>query len=163
MTIDEARELLLIEKECVERNNENCILCDRNCEKCDLMQDSDKIIEMYNNVAEWLEELKAIKENNHDFFTQYKNDAYNKGRADAEKELREKELKHIHDILPPVHNCKLFDFEKFYRDEHDNQIREDIIKELNAKGYLFDTDEYGETVGRNDEFWIELMKRKNNE
>lgn len=32
--------------------------------------------EFYNNVAEWLQELKAIKENNHDFFTRYKNDAY---------------------------------------------------------------------------------------
>lgn len=37
---------------------------------------------------------------------------YEKGRADVLKELREKELKHIHDILPPVPNCKLFDVEK---------------------------------------------------
>lgn len=43
-------------------------------------------------------------------------------------------------------------------DEHYQQGRIDIIKELNAKGYLFDTDEYGETVGRNDEFWIKLIE-----
>lgn len=59
-TIDEAKRLLLIERECVKRNDG--INCNRQCEKCDLVQDADKIIEMYNNVAEWLEELKAYKE-----------------------------------------------------------------------------------------------------
>lgn len=60
MTIDEAKRLLLIERECVKRNDD--INCNRQCEKCDLVQDADKIIEMYSNVAEWLEELKAYKE-----------------------------------------------------------------------------------------------------
>ena len=37
---------------------------------------------------------------------------YEKGRADVLKELREKESKHIHDIIPPVPTCKFFDVEK---------------------------------------------------
>lgn len=41
--------------------------------------------EEHEQLAEWLEELKAY---------------------------REKELKHIHDILPPVANCTLFNVEK---------------------------------------------------
>lgn len=60
MKIDEAKRLLLIERECVKRNDG--INCNRQCEKCDLVQDADKIIEMYNNVADWLEEYKAHKE-----------------------------------------------------------------------------------------------------
>lgn len=65
MTIDEAIKLLLIERECVDRN-EHHILCDRNCEKCDLVQDADKIIEMYSNVIQWLEELKELKREEYD-------------------------------------------------------------------------------------------------
>lgn len=62
MTIDEAKQLLVIERECINRNNQPFGKnCDRNCGKCDLVQNTDKLIEMYDNVAEWLEELKAMR------------------------------------------------------------------------------------------------------
>lgn len=44
-----------------------------------------KCAEEHEQLVMWLEELKAYKE---------------------------KELKHIHDILPPIHNCTLFNVEK---------------------------------------------------
>lgn len=55
-----------------------------------------------------------------------------------------------------------FRYEDCCKDAYE-QGRIDMIIELNARGYLFDTDKYGEIVGRNDEFWIELMKEQNNE
>ena len=58
MTIDEAIALVKMERECVTRAD----VCDRKCEKCDLVQDSGKLIDMYEHLAEWLEELKVIKE-----------------------------------------------------------------------------------------------------
>ena len=58
MTIDEAIALVKIERECVIRAD----VCDRKCEKCDLVQDSTELTDMYEHLAEWLEELKAIKE-----------------------------------------------------------------------------------------------------
>ena len=57
MTIDEAIALVKIERECVVRAD----VCDRKCEKCDLLQDSTELTDMYEQIAEWLEELKAIK------------------------------------------------------------------------------------------------------
>ena len=36
-------------------------VCDRKCEKCDLVQDSGKLIDMYEQLAEWLEDYKRIK------------------------------------------------------------------------------------------------------
>ena len=63
MKIDEAIVLLKIKKECVNRNNKPFGMnCDRQCEKCDLLQNTDDLIDMYNNVIEWLEELKALRE-----------------------------------------------------------------------------------------------------
>ena len=58
MTIDEAIALVKIERECVIRADN----CDRKCEKCDLLQDSSNLIDMYEQLAEWLEELKAYRE-----------------------------------------------------------------------------------------------------
>lgn len=58
MMIDEAIALVKIERECVIRAD----VCDRKCEKCDLVQDSTELTDMYEQLAEWLEELKAIKE-----------------------------------------------------------------------------------------------------
>ena len=57
MTIDEAIALVKIERECVTRAD----VCDRKCEKCDLVQDSGKLIDMYEQLAEWLEDYKRIK------------------------------------------------------------------------------------------------------
>ena len=54
MTIDEAIALVKIERECVIRAD----VCDRKCEKCDLLQDSAELIDMYEHLAEWLELLK---------------------------------------------------------------------------------------------------------
>ena len=58
LSIDEAIALVKIERECVIRAD----VCDRKCEKCDLVQDSTELTDMYEQLAEWLEELKAIKE-----------------------------------------------------------------------------------------------------
>ena len=57
MTIDEAIALVKIERECVIRAD----VCDRKCEKCDLLQDSTELTDMYEQLAEWLEKLKTIE------------------------------------------------------------------------------------------------------
>ena len=57
MTIDEAISLLRIERECILRAD----MCNRKCEKCDLLQDSTDLEDMYEQVVEWLEELKAYR------------------------------------------------------------------------------------------------------
>lgn len=57
MTIDEAIALVKIERECVIRAD----ACDRKCEKCDLLQDSTDLTDMYEQLAEWLEDYKRIK------------------------------------------------------------------------------------------------------
>ena len=54
MSIDEAMALVKIERECVIRAD----VCDRKCEKCDLLQDSTELTDMYEHLAEWLELLK---------------------------------------------------------------------------------------------------------
>ena len=58
LSIDEAIALVKIERECVIRAD----VCDRKCEKCDLLQDSAELIDMYEHLAEWLEELKAYRQ-----------------------------------------------------------------------------------------------------
>lgn len=60
LTIDEAIALVKIERECVIRAD----VCDRKCEKCDLLQDSTELIDMYKQIAEWLRELKDYREKN---------------------------------------------------------------------------------------------------
>ena len=57
MAIDEAIALVKIERECVIRAD----ACDRKCEKCDLLQDSTELTDMYEQLAEWLEDYKRIK------------------------------------------------------------------------------------------------------
>ena len=57
MTIDEAIALVKIERECVIRAD----ACDRKCEKCDLLQDSTELTDMYEQLVEWLEDYKRIK------------------------------------------------------------------------------------------------------
>lgn len=57
MTIDEVIALAKIERECVIRAD----ACDRKCEKCDLLQDSTELTDMYEQLAEWLEDYKRIK------------------------------------------------------------------------------------------------------
>ena len=57
MTIDEAIALVKIERECVIRAD----ACDRKCEKRDLLQDSTELTDMYEQLAEWLEDYKRIK------------------------------------------------------------------------------------------------------
>ena len=46
MTIQRMIELLAYERKCVESANE----CDRNCAECNLVQDTDELLEMYNSV-----------------------------------------------------------------------------------------------------------------
>ena len=44
MKISRAIELMEIERECVSRD------CDRDCEKCDISQDRDELLEAYNEI-----------------------------------------------------------------------------------------------------------------
>lgn len=55
MTKDRALELLKIERECVLRNETGC---DRDCAKCDLVQDTDELLKMYKFVIEFLDQTK---------------------------------------------------------------------------------------------------------
>lgn len=45
MTVHRVLELLRIELECIKRNNGSS--CDRNCGQCDLVQDSQELIDCY--------------------------------------------------------------------------------------------------------------------
>lgn len=45
MTVQRVVELLRIELECIKRNNGSS--CDRNCSQCDLVQDSQELIDYY--------------------------------------------------------------------------------------------------------------------
>lgn len=55
MTKDRALELLKIEHECVLRNENGC---DRDCANCDLVQETDELLEMYKFVIEFLNHAK---------------------------------------------------------------------------------------------------------
>ena len=57
-------------------------MCDRKCEKCDLLQDSTELTDMYEHLAEWLEELKAYKENQHRSLRHMYEKGYNKALDD---------------------------------------------------------------------------------
>ena len=50
-TLKRAAELLAIERECVARE------CDRNCAVCELVQEQDELIGMYDRVISFLENL----------------------------------------------------------------------------------------------------------
>ena len=51
MTPERILELLKIERECINRNNQPFGMnCNRECGKCDLLQDTDELLEMYNTV-----------------------------------------------------------------------------------------------------------------
>lgn len=52
MTIQRMIKLLQIEKECITRNDG--VNCDRNCAKCDLVQDSQELLEMYEEVINFI-------------------------------------------------------------------------------------------------------------
>lgn len=85
MTIDEAIALVKIERECVIRAD----ACDRKCEKCDLLQDSTELTDMYEQLADWLEELKAIKSDGFtdDLLNMGFTKGYNKALNDVESEF----------------------------------------------------------------------------
>lgn len=55
MTRERAIELLKIERECINRNNQSFGKnCDRNCGKCDLMQNTEELLEMYDFVLDFI-------------------------------------------------------------------------------------------------------------
>ena len=118
MTIDEAIALVKIERECVIRAD----VCDRKCETCDLLQDSTKLTDMYEQVAEWLEELKAYREKkcNKSVYLASKSidkiDAVNKGYIDGYN-------KAIDDF---IHECDKYC--GFYSGKNKSITREDILK-----------------------------------
>ena len=78
MAIDEAIELLNIERVCVRHAD----VCDRECGKCSLVQDTDELLEMYDSVCDWLEELKVMRNLDKTNFS----DGYNRGIDDFLKE-----------------------------------------------------------------------------
>ena len=51
MTSERVVELLKIERECIKRNSIP-FGCDRRCGECDLVQDTDELLEMYDTVIE---------------------------------------------------------------------------------------------------------------
>lgn len=56
MTNARAIELLKIERECVNRNNQPFGMnCSRECSKCDLVQNTDELLEMYDFVIDAME------------------------------------------------------------------------------------------------------------
>lgn len=56
MKIQRAIELLKIERECINRNNQPFGQnCDRKCDKCDLVQNTDELLEMYDLVINIME------------------------------------------------------------------------------------------------------------
>lgn len=55
MTDQRALELLKIERECICRNSAR-VQCDRECEKCDLVQETDELIAMYDHVISNIEQ-----------------------------------------------------------------------------------------------------------
>lgn len=68
MTHERAIELLKIERECINRNyqpfGKNC---DRNCSKCDLVQNPEELLKMYDYVIDAMEkELEQLKEKQND-------------------------------------------------------------------------------------------------
>ena len=57
MSIDEAIKLLEIEKMCVKHAD----VCNRKCDKCALVQNTDKLLEMYTSVCELLKQLEEYQ------------------------------------------------------------------------------------------------------
>lgn len=60
MTEQEAIEIIKTEKICVERNDAG-INCDRNCGRCDLLMNSDKILVAYTMAISALEEIQQYR------------------------------------------------------------------------------------------------------
>lgn len=57
MTNTRAIELLKIERECINRNNQPFGKnCNRECSKCDLVQNTEELLEMYDFVIEQMKE-----------------------------------------------------------------------------------------------------------
>lgn len=58
MTIEEAKKLLIVERNCVRRAE----VCNRECNTCELVQDTDKLLEMYDETVKRLEKLKEYED-----------------------------------------------------------------------------------------------------
>ena len=56
MTIQRIHDIMENELRCVQRAAVNA--CDRNCKECDLLMDTDEIIQAYNDVLKILERIK---------------------------------------------------------------------------------------------------------
>lgn len=52
INIKRALELMKIEKECIQRNKDE--KCDRECEVCDLLQNTDELLEAYEAVINFI-------------------------------------------------------------------------------------------------------------
>ena len=57
MTIQRIIELLAFERKCVESADE----CDRNCAECNLVQNTDELLEMYDSVITLLKAQESVK------------------------------------------------------------------------------------------------------
>lgn len=56
MNLEQIREILKTEYKCVSRND-----CDRDCGKCDLVMDSEQILEAYSIVLQLFNQLESLK------------------------------------------------------------------------------------------------------
>ena len=57
--MDKAKSIMLVERECVLRNEKK--KCDRNCESCDLLLDAEDIINAYDTVIKGLEDREKYR------------------------------------------------------------------------------------------------------
>ena len=115
MTIDEAIALVKIERECVIRAD----VCDRKCKKCDLLQDSTELTDMYEHLAEWLELLKWYEQGMEDIPSEsgvlpkdVYHAGYNKAIDDFKKMLTIEKIKEYaeSDGFINLNNCSLMIF-----------------------------------------------------
>ena len=104
MTNEEIVELIKIEKQCVLRAD----TCDRQCDNCDLVQDSNKLLEMYDEIIYILDVAfpNTVKE--------YRElVSYNFKLLDENKELGKMLNKNKQPTIGELHDGKFYDGEKW--------------------------------------------------
>ena len=89
MTNEEIIKLLKIEKDCVYRAD----YCDRQCNKCDLAQDTNKLLEMYDEVINKLEMLNVFEEEFSTIVSEYNDLVEENMKLRKELKQRRKEKK----------------------------------------------------------------------
>lgn len=88
MTNEEIIKILRIERECVSRADE----CDRQCNRCELVQNTDKLLEVYENAIYKLEMLSEFEKEYSSTVSEYQDlsEENDKLRKEVKKRRREK-------------------------------------------------------------------------